>query len=79
MSEMLVISREGYGELREIATALSYVARDIRGLVPNHLWSRAYVNAAKLDEILKDDVDILTGEGERSHVNIDADWPEVEK
>lgn len=69
-------------ELREAALGWRSVAYLIRGMVPNHIWSRAEALADKALKIIEEQVpedDDPTCEKELAHVNLDADWPEVRK
>lgn len=68
------MSGEELMELRDIALAWKNVAYLIRGMVPNHIWGRADTLADRALEIVE-----LKVPEERTHVNVDAEWPEVVK
>ncbi len=66
------MSGEELMELRTIAQGWKNVAYLIRGMVPNHIWSRADTLADRALDIIGEQVP-----EQRSHVNLDADPPKV--
>jgi hypothetical protein len=62
MTAKLEMSDEAYAVLKEDIDGVKTVAVQVRGLVPNHIWSRIDYLATDLASILRDGVDIITEE-----------------
>jgi len=61
MTARLEMSDEAYAVLKEDIDGVKTVALQVRGLVPNHIWSRIDYLATDLASILRDGVDVVKG------------------
>lgn len=52
----LELTEVGYEELHKMVNGLRAAARDMAGMVPNHIWGRVHTLATKLEDLLYDEV-----------------------
>jgi hypothetical protein len=73
----LEMSDEAYAVLKEDIDGVKTFALQVRGMVPNHYWSRIDYLATDMSSILRDGVDVVLEPGEDT--KLEADHPDMEK